>query len=177
MNFESAAKETQFIQALGELEVLCGSPPVPHASTDGRFTFQVQSDRKLDLEKVHSDFLTRGAYVFTTESRFKNSVTVLPTTDKYDVMQAMHTNGANHDLGPDDVVAWMRKLEEDQPFVLFGIGHDFLSGRFTTKIENPAELAERMYKFCPDIVDQGVGEVEELAAELERSNRLFFWWD
>lgn len=41
----------------------------------------------------------------------------------------------------------------------------------------PRALAEQMYEFCPDIVDQGVGTVEKLARELKSSGRLFFWWD
>ena len=38
-------------------------------------------------------------------------------------------------------------------------------------------LAQRMYEFCPDIVDQGRGDVEALAESLARSDDLFFWWD
>jgi hypothetical protein len=35
-----------------------------------------------------------------------------------------------------------------------------------------------MYKFCPDIVDQGVGDVAALAETLrEPRPRLYFWWD
>ncbi len=39
------------------------------------------------------------------------------------------------------------------------------------------DLAERMYEFCPDIVDQGVGDVDALAESLAESDHLFFWWD
>jgi hypothetical protein len=44
-------------------------------------------------------------------------------------------------------------------------------------VKKPAALAKRMYDFCPDIVDQGVGDVKELAAELKRTGKLYFWWD
>ena len=40
-----------------------------------------------------------------------------------------------------------------------------------------AVLARRMYRFCPDIVDQGTGTVAALAKELEQTNELFLWWD
>ncbi len=43
-------------------------------------------------------------------------------------------------------------------------------------MNEPLELARRMYQFCPDIVDQGVDNVDALAREL-RKGRIYFWWD
>ena len=34
-----------------------------------------------------------------------------------------------------------------------------------------------MYAFCPDIVDQGAGTIEDLTSDLERRNDFYFWWD
>ena len=49
----------------------------------------------------------------------------------------------------------MKQLEAEQPFVLTCIAHDTLAGRFLTPIQDPDGLAQRMYDFCSDIVDQG----------------------
>ncbi len=38
-------------------------------------------------------------------------------------------------------------------------------------------LAEKMYRFCPEIVVQGCGSVEALAREMERTQQFVFWWD
>jgi hypothetical protein len=115
--------------------------------------------------------------VFSPDSTFDNRIAVVPTTDKYQVLFAMQTNGQNYDLMPDDVVAWLRALEKHQPFLLTCAGFDFVGGRFTTQIAKPAALAKRMYEFCPDIVDQGCGDTKALAAELRKSQTFFFWWD
>ncbi len=143
----------------------------------GGFTLHVQTGKSFDLNEVHREFLKRGCHVFSPDSTFENRIGVLPTPDKYQVLLAMQTNGQNCDLMPQDIVAWLRGLEKDQPFILTGAGFDFLSGRFTTKIAGPAALAKRMYEFCSDIVDQGCGDVKALAAELRKSQTLFFWWD
>ena len=123
------------------------------------------------------EFLAKGCYVFTPDSQSERSLWVFPTTDRYEVIAAMQTNGANYDLMPQDVIAWMRELEQEQPYVLTGIGWDFLSGEFKTNVKRAGELAKRMYAFCPDIVDQGTGDVKGLTADLRGSRRLFFWWD
>lgn len=38
-------------------------------------------------------------------------------------------------------------------------------------------LAKELYEYCPDIVDQGMGTITNLAALLMVSNAWFFWWD
>ena len=43
--------------------------------------------------------------------------------------------------------------------------------------EEALALAKEQYIYCPDIVQQGVGSVEALAATLINSTVWFFWWD
>ena len=176
-DFSIAVKSAKFLAAMGELEKLCGTKRQPMAEVNGGFTLHVESGREFDLDTVQRDFLKKGAYVFSPDSNFERSLGILPTTDKYDVLLAMQTNGQNYDLMPQDVVAWLRKLEGEQPFAITSAGFDFLGGKFLSKIAKPAELAKQMYEFCPDIVDQGAGDVKALAAELRKSGTLYFWWD
>ena len=176
-DFSAAAKGPKFVKALSELETLCGTRPQPLEQVEGGFTFHIQTGKTIGLEKVHADFLKKGCYVFSPDTTFENRIGALPTTDKYDVLLAMQTNGQNFDLMPQDIVKWLRKLEKDQPFIITSAGFDFLGGKFTTKVARPAALAKRMYELCPDIVDQGAGDVKALAAELRKSQAFFFWWD
>jgi hypothetical protein len=38
-------------------------------------------------------------------------------------------------------------------------------------------LAREHYSYAPDIVQQGTGDVETLAATLKNARAWFFWWD
>jgi hypothetical protein len=67
-------------------------------------------------------------------------------------------------------------MEKTQPFELTEAGFDFCAGRFTTPVKDAKALAKRMYEFCPDIVDQGVGDLPKLEAELTKG-MFFLWWD
>jgi len=106
-----------------------------------------------------------------------DSLALYPSTEPYAILRLVGTNGANYDIGPDSIVAWLEALRRDQPFVLTGIGFDWLEGRFTTPLADPDGLARRFNAFCPDIVTQGTGTVEGLARELRRSSQLYCWWD
>jgi hypothetical protein len=44
----------------------------------------------------------------------------------------------------------------------------------SSKIET---FCKDLYKFCPDIVDQGVGSVAALEIVIEIAQEVFLWWD
>jgi Domain of unknown function (DUF4253) len=141
----------------------------------GGFSFHVHSTKldSFDLEKVQKDLLTKGCLIFSLDHGSSSWIAALPTTDKYDALLAVQTNGVNCDLMPQDIVAWLRKMEEDQPFVLIAAGSDFVAGKFTSKIAKPTQLAKRIVDLCPDTD----GEARGVAADLKKSQSFFLWWD
>jgi len=127
-------------------------------------------------------FLAQGFYLFRVAQHFginghPDTLALYPSRDRYAILRLVGTNGANYDIGPDSIVAWLTALEREQPFVLTGIGFDWVSGRFRTPLADPDGLAQRFNAFCPDIVTQGTGTVAALARELKRSGELYCWWD
>jgi hypothetical protein len=187
-DFGQAAKAPGFQQTIIEVSALFSSRPQPlfspaeRTEVAGGVSFDVSAKRiEAILLEEHKKILKRGFYLFRYEQNFglgdrADKIALLPTTDKYAVMAAMDTNGDNYSIGTSGVIAWMKDLEKDNAFVLSGIGYDYMEGQLTGPITDATKLAERMYEFCPDIVDQGVGDKDKLAAELKKG-RLYFWWD
>jgi hypothetical protein len=187
-DFSEAAKAPAFQQAIKEAAALLGSQPQPlHSPGEngelvGGVSFDVP-EKKIEaiLLKTHTNFLAKGYYLFRYDQNFTigdlpDKVGLLPTADKYAVMAAMETNGDNYEIGTAGVIAWMKELEQEQPYMLTGIGFDYLEGHFTGPVKDAQGLAKRMYQFCPDIVDQGTETVGKLARELQKGT-LYFWWD
>ncbi len=134
------------------------------------------------LAAVQDRFVAQGFYLFRIAQEFgvggrPDTLALYPSRDRYAILRLVGTNGANYGIGPDSIVTWLEALEREQPFVLTGIGFDWVGGRFTTPLANPDVLARRFNEFCPDIVTQGTGSVEALAQELRRSGELYCWWD
>jgi Domain of unknown function (DUF4253) len=47
-------------------------------------------------------------------------------------------------------------------------------------LEQPKNLgffARAVYDFCPDVVDQGVGTIENLEQTIAESKQVYLWWD
>ncbi len=131
---------------------------------------------------VHTlqETLQQDYVVYFSEQNFGHGpdvVTVLQSADRYDALRFEGCNGINYDIYTDDIIAHLEALEKEHPFVLKGVGVDFLQGDFLTVPDDVETLAQYMYEFCPDIVDQGTGTVEELANEIKNTGSFYYWWD
>jgi hypothetical protein len=123
--------------------------------------------------------LGKGGYLFFSRDLTRRNgpvLALLPTSDVYQVIAAVGTEGPNSKVHNEDLIAWLRELEKDQPFSITAVGTDFLEGKFTASIQDPFGLVRRINKLCPD-GDEGPETEKMQAAELQKTGRLFLWWD
>ena len=184
-----AEKPRPFPAVVAEAEKLLGSKAtlelISELSPAKLPTFQVADG--LPLVKAHqARFLAMGAYLFVAEHGFnlkKDSVALAATTDQFEAIRLAGSDAANYDHDNAQVIAWLRELDKAEPFVMTGAGMDYVEGYFTGPVRDPHTLARRIYSFCPDFVDQGIGlaekgEPHELIVKYFRTTReFFFWWD
>jgi len=181
--FAAASKKPAFKQALTRLRKLTGSARKHlHGAEEeiaGGYGFAAEEDKARELvEQLRTELLAEGIYIFFTRDLIGRNgavVALLPTNDVYRVIAAVGTEGPNSGVSNEDLIAWLRKLEKEQPFVVLGLGSDFLEGKFTTPIKDPLALVRRINELCPDEV--GPETEPQQALQLTRTNRLFLWWD
>src|SRR3989449_807438 len=180
-----------FPDAVRALERLAGGAATPLAGTDSVGDSLVTEGFAVSVPSVQAErlvaaaqprFLEKGFYLFRSEQHFGiggrgDRVALFPRSDRYEILRLMGTNGWNYGIGPDSIIAWLTALERDHPFILTGIGFDWVEGRFRSAINDADALARRFYAFCPDVVNQGTGTVGALARELRESKQLYCWWD
>jgi hypothetical protein len=185
------AVPADFPGAVRALERLAGAPARPLKGTDTLgnevttpgFEVPVRSRLAESFVTVSQPlFLRRGYFLFRSDQNFDlggepDRVAVVPYADQFEALRQVGTNGWNYDIGPDSVVGWLQGLARDEPFLITGLGYDWVSGRFIGPLRDAASLARRFYAFCPDIVDQGTGSAENLVRELRRRHALYCWWD
>lgn len=182
VDFSERSRTPEFQASLGQLSNELGLRFSPMEAIAGAYQATASyTSTEENLLAWHQAALKHGAFLFRVDCHFGISeqpdmLAVLPTTDKYEVIQAVGTDGVNFDIDNAQVISWLRSMDEQNPFTLTGAGLDFLEGYFVTPPENAPALAKRMYDFCPDIVDQGTGTVDALADELKQG-KLYFWWD
>jgi ankyrin repeat protein len=185
-HFSERAKKPEFQKAIKDLAALSGKRPKAMTNQEGHpligcVSFQVPTETADKILKEHHEqFLKRGCYLLKSDRGYttgKDTLTLLPTTKRNEVLAAYQTNGANCEIYTADVIRWLDELEKAQPFLMTGAGFDWCEGAFTKPLKDSKKLAKQMYEFCPDIVNQGVQDVSRLALELKKTQRFFFWWD
>lgn len=182
VDLSAQAAQEQFRYAVHEFERLTQTTGRPFERIKGGISFLVPHESAEEqLTPWNRDIRAMGAIMFRHENSFnmgsrKDVLVLVPTLDKFLILQAVLKKRANQEKSNDEVLAWLRGLDKSHPWVLTGAGSDFVEGYFVKPPEEATELAEKMYEFCPGIVDQGFGSVPRLAEEVAKG-KIFLWWD
>ncbi|MCX2743304.1 DUF4253 domain-containing protein [Mangrovivirga sp. M17] len=132
------------------------------------------------VNSLQNKFNQNGYFIYVSESNFGYSpdeITILKTKDKFDILRFEGTSGINYDIFVEDIIEKLSAWDKQYGIKIFGAGFDFIEGEYQKIPGDVKEHAQEVYEFCPDIVDQGTGSVEELEKEMENSKYLFLWWD
>ncbi len=106
-----------------------------------------------------------------------DKIGILKGTDQYDILRIMHTDGDEYDISNQDVIDRLKEWEINSPFDILGADNDWVEIEFKTLPKDLNTFAEEVYDFCPDAVDEGPGSTAELAKEIQKTKKLFLWWD
>jgi len=131
---------------------------------------------------LYSDFQKKGYTIFFLDRNFGISnksdiLGILKTIDKYQILKQVQTDGINWEIDNDSLLSLVKKFDKKYSLDLVGASDDWCEFKINKEPQNWLALAKEAYKVCPDIVDQGSGTVEKLAAEMKQTKRLYFWWD
>jgi hypothetical protein len=107
-------------------------------------------------------------------------IVTVPTDDWTTIPAYLRWGNWNDCPAPEYHVAALRSWRDRFGAELIGLGHDVMNIRVRRRPTNRAEaldLAREQYSYCSDIVDQGVGTLNALAASLMENDWWYFWWD
>lgn len=140
---------------------------------------KVEYGESNNIIRVHKEeFKKKGYLLFVYENdKSERFLALLKGTDEYDILRYIKTNGINHGIETRDIIARLKKWNKDHDFVILGASMDWLEIEFITTPTNLDTYTEEVYAFCPDVVDQGTGDLKTLKSEIIRTRGMFFWWD
>lgn len=145
--------------------------------------FDIPKEEKHFVVNTLKDNLSElGCQVFCvapgSREMFEEELCVLKSHNKYDILRVFETNGINHGLETEDIIDKLSKWDKEYGVNITGANFDWIK----IEIKEPpfddlGGFAQEIYKFCPDCVDQGCGDIELLEFALENNLELFLWWD
>ncbi|MCW3466740.1 DUF4253 domain-containing protein [Chitinophaga nivalis] len=153
-----------------------GSPP-PAAL---EFAYD-EGDNPLEMvDQLLEDFNRKGYHIFRSAESFgpePDKIAVLKSADQFDILRYKGTNGNNFGISTDSLIKRLREWDTQYHFQIIGADHDWVELKFGTVPPDFTDLAQQVYDFCPDIVDQGTETVQALSEEMQRTHTLYLWWD
>jgi hypothetical protein len=106
-----------------------------------------------------------------------DKIGIIKGTDQYEILRIMHTDGDEYDISNQDVIDRLKEWEINSPFDILGADSDWVEIEFKILPKDLAAFAEEVNDFSPDAVEQGPGSIAELAKEIQKTKKLFLWWD
>jgi hypothetical protein len=134
------------------------------------------------VSALYHPFKNKGYTIFTLDPNFgfdrkPDIVAVLKSTDKYEILRQVQTDGMNWEIDNDSLINIIKKFDKNYSLELVGAGDDWCEFTINNDVKDWMKLAKEAYKVCPDIVEQGTQTVAKLAEEMKRTKKLYFWWD
>lgn len=147
----------------------------------GGLSFNVSQEKSNSvLAALHDKYKDKGYLIYVSESNSgygPDEMTVLKSNDMFDALRFEGTNGINHDIFTEDIIEKLTTWDKQYGLDIFAASFDLVQAHYRQIPDDATAHAEESYKFCPDIVDQGTGSVEELKRQILATKQLYLWWD
>ncbi|MEO3946051.1 DUF4253 domain-containing protein [Gorillibacterium sp. CAU 1737] len=95
----------------------------------------------------------------------------------FDILRLAQTDAANYDLSTEDIITKLKELDRRYGIRIYAAETECVGFELLKQPSDIEAFAEELYAFCPDLVDQGVGTMEQLIAYLKEDRYLHLWWD
>ena len=169
---------------LSEIETRAAKFSFDAYMTQARFEW-AQTDRPkrgpFDPVLSQSDAITLALWDVARQEPYQTvHIGLFPTSDATQVPAYLDCGGWNAFPQAEVHMGLMRRWRDRYGARMVGHSHDTITMhalRPPATQEDAIALAEEHYAYCPDIIDQGFGTLDGLAAVLINAPTWQFWWD
>lgn len=89
--------------------------------------------------------------------------------DPFILIRSARTGAPNFGLNTKDIIARLTEWQKLCSFEITGAERDTVEIKFNTLPQDMDAFVAGLYEFCPDLVDQGTGCVQEMIEAMEES--------
>lgn len=132
------------------------------------------------IKKLRPKVEQKGYKLFICDgnnSNDRNKIAIVRCDDEFTPLVYMQTNGINYGIDNHKLILHLDSLNQTLDLKLIGADFDWCEFEIQKEPKDWHQIAQKLYEICPDIVEQGTGDIQTLEAELKNSKRLYFWFD
>ena len=102
---------------------------------------------------------------------------VIESTDKFDILRTSLSDGTNYDITNEIIIEKFQAWDKQYNIDIWQAETDTIQLTLKKLPEDLKALSLEIYEFCPDIVDQGSGDINDIVEYLTEEKAIFLWWD
>lgn len=117
-------------------------------------------------------------FLFENNERVKH-LAIIKTNDEFDIVRWRGTDGINYGHTNKDIIEKLKQWNEQNPLNVMEVGLDLVWIQFEKPVLDMdiKAFGEDVYSFCPDVIDQGAGDMPTLLRTIADMNGIYLWWD
>ena len=147
-------------------------------SHNGISSITSEEKGKSIVRKLKEKFRKKGYLIFVYSGIGDlRSIGIIKGKSELDILLYRRTDGINYELENKDIVSKISEWNDKFGLNVIACGRDWLEIEFIKIPKDLDKFSKEVYEFCPDSVDQGVGEIENLKLMIKQMNGLWLWWD
>lgn len=147
------------------------------------FTFVEEKIAKDIWERYHNQVSQLEYFLFFKHLDFDDKysvyydVCILDFQNQFDVVKFMETSAPNYDIDNLKVIDKLKDWYKMHEFVLCVIDEDRIGAKFIELPKDIKSFANAAYEFCPDVIDQGYGDMDKMVNDIRQNSYFWLWWD
>jgi hypothetical protein len=147
------------------------------------FAFVEEKIAKDIWERYHNQVSQLKYFLFLKNLDFDDKysvyydVCILNFQNQFDVVKFMETSAPNYDIDNLHVIAKLKDWYKMHEFVLCVIDEDRIEAKFIELPKDIKSFANDAYEFCPDVIEQGYGDMDKMVNDIRHNSYFWLWWD
>ncbi len=91
--------------------------------------------------------------------------------NKFDTIKENGTGGPNYDVSTEDVINKLKQWDSQYGIEISEVSHDQVLVKFNSLPDNLESFAKEIYDFCPDVIDQHFGCMDEMVEMMDETGQ------
>lgn len=135
------------------------------------------------FNKFYDKVISSGNYIFLTNLNFDESynsyydIVIINYSDPFKIIRLIGTDGINYDLYNNDIVKKLKEWDKQVNFKVAVIDAARIHAYMQKLPEDISKFTDEVYKFCPDVIDQGYESMNEMVKDYNNNKYFWLWWD
>ncbi|WP_299118954.1 DUF4253 domain-containing protein [uncultured Winogradskyella sp.] len=144
----------------------------------------------IEEQKAHAIFnryydkvVAGNNYIFLSNMDFDESynsyydIIIMDGSDPFKIIEQIGTNGLNYDVYNQDILNQLKAwhAEVDFKFVVIDVAR--IHAYMNKLPKDLSKFTSDVYEFCPDVIDQGYSDMDEMISDYKDNKYFWLWWD